>query len=154
MENILTGFHAVEERVKSVAEKGEKESAKKMRVLYDKAGPRIKKILSFAKDAGILCIKTTKEELDKKALSLSELARNHRGVMLVIEGEYTEEPLHRASEEAAALWERTVRSPLSALYRMEAPSADAAAEFCGQEEALRMRQIPHGFRSLRVLSEL
>ena len=87
MENILTGFHAVEERVKSVAEKGEKESAKKMRVLYDKAGPRVKKILSFAKDAGILCVKTTKEELDKKALSLSELARDHRGVMLVIEGE-------------------------------------------------------------------
>ena len=87
MENILTGFHAVEERVRSVAERGDKEAAKKMRVLFDKAGPRVKKILSFAKDAGILCVKTTKEELDKKALSLSELARDHRGVMLVIEGE-------------------------------------------------------------------
>lgn len=87
MENILTGFHAVEERVRSVAEKGDKEAAKKMRVLFDKAGPRVKKILSFAKEAGILCVKTTKEELDKKALSLSELARDHRGVMLVIEGE-------------------------------------------------------------------
>lgn len=87
MENILTGFHAVEERVRSVAERGDKESAKNMRVLYDKAGPRVKKILSFAKDAGILCVKTTKEELDRKAFSLSELARDHRGVMLVIEGE-------------------------------------------------------------------
>ena len=85
MENILTGFHAVEERLRRECENGG--SAKRMRVLYDKAGPRVKKILAIAGDAGVACVKTAKEELDKKALALSELARDHRGVMLIVEGE-------------------------------------------------------------------
>ena len=43
MENILTGFHAVEERVRCVAESKDSAEAAKMTVLYDKAGPRVKK---------------------------------------------------------------------------------------------------------------
>ena len=74
--------------------------------------------------------------------------------MLVIEGEYTEEPPHLASEEVKVLWEHTVRAPLSALYRIGAPGGETAAAFSGEEEILRKRQIPHDFRSLRVLSEL
>ena len=73
--------------------------------------------------------------------------------MLVIEGEYTSLPLHRAPEKVSALWEHTVKSPLSGLYRIEGPSGETVREFCSQEEVLRERQIPHAFRSLRVLRE-
>ena len=87
MENILTGFHAVEERVRRVAESKDSAEAAKMTVLYDKAGPRVKKILGFAKEAGVKVVQTKRDVLDEKTRSLSETAREHRGVILVIEGE-------------------------------------------------------------------
>lgn len=87
MENILTGFHAVEERVRKVFESKNKEEAKKMSILFDKPGPRIKKILALAKDAGIKCENTTKQVLDSKVASLPPLAQEHRGIVLCISGE-------------------------------------------------------------------
>ena len=87
MENILTGFHAVEERVRRVSEAKDAAAAAKMTIFFDKAGPRIKKILAYAKDAGVKAIKSERAVLDEKTRSLSETARDHRGIILVIAGE-------------------------------------------------------------------
>ena len=46
---IYTGFHSVEERIRSAQNKKEMG----LRVLYAKPGPRVKKILSQAKDQNI-----------------------------------------------------------------------------------------------------
>ena len=45
-ERLYTGFHAVEERIRSVQEKAKENSG--MRIFYSKPGPRIKKILAAA----------------------------------------------------------------------------------------------------------
>ena len=50
-ELILTGFHAVEEKVRNA--EINKDSVSSMQIFYSKPGPRIKKILEQAKKAGI-----------------------------------------------------------------------------------------------------
>lgn len=77
---ILSGFHAVEERVRSAAENPA--SAAKMKILFSKPGPRVKKILELAKAAGIHC-----EQADNKALD--KMAGEHRGIVLEIQGQET-----------------------------------------------------------------
>jgi len=57
-----------------------------MRLLYSKPGPRIKKILSLAKEAGISCSVSDTETLDTLVQSLPAAARDHRGIVLCIEG--------------------------------------------------------------------
>ncbi len=81
---LLSGFHAVEERVR--AAEGNPEAASKMKVYFSKPGPRTKKILELAKAAGVQCQQTDGKALDKMALSLSEGAREHRGLILEIQG--------------------------------------------------------------------
>ena len=46
-EKIITGFHAIEERVLKAKDNN---SGSTMRIVYSKPGPRVKKILSFAKE--------------------------------------------------------------------------------------------------------
>ncbi len=77
---ILSGFHAVEERVRSAAENPA--SAAKMKILFSKPGPRVKKILELAKSAGIHC-----EQSDNK--TLDQMADEHRGIVLEIQGQDT-----------------------------------------------------------------
>ena len=83
-QNIYTGFHAVEERIKRAAE--EKASAQ-LHLYYSKPGPRVKKIISLAKEALITCEETDDEALDKLVASLPQQARDHRGVVLSVTGE-------------------------------------------------------------------
>ena len=85
MPNTYTGFHAVEERVRRYSLS--KEGGVTLTVYYSKAGPRIKKILSLAKECGIQAIQTRGEDLDKMVASLPALARDHRGIVLCAEGE-------------------------------------------------------------------
>ncbi|HCA19815.1 MAG TPA: 23S rRNA (guanosine(2251)-2'-O)-methyltransferase RlmB [Treponema sp.] len=83
-QNIYTGFHAVEERVREYIEHpGNAE----LTIRYSKPGPRIKKILSLAKQAGILSEETTDRELDNAVSNLPESIREHRGIVLFAEGE-------------------------------------------------------------------
>ena len=49
-ERIITGFHAIEEKVLKAKDSGKAEG---MRIVYSKPGPRVKKILAAAKEAGI-----------------------------------------------------------------------------------------------------
>ena len=81
-EQIVTGFHAIEERIRSAARDG-----KRMRILWSKAGPRVKKIIALAKQEGIPCEHGDDASLDSLAVRLSETARDHRGIVLCVSGE-------------------------------------------------------------------
>ena len=80
---IYTGFHSVEEKVRSSQNK--KETG--LKILYAKPGPRVKKIISQAKTQGIPCSETTEKELDSLVSNLSETAKEHRGIVLISENE-------------------------------------------------------------------
>lgn len=84
MSNIYTGFHAVEERVRHYAQE---KSGGQPSLFYSKAGPRIKKILSLAKEAQIPCSQVSEDELDAMVQSLPQLAQDHRGIVLSVQGE-------------------------------------------------------------------
>ena len=81
----LSGFHAVEERVRAAQE--DPSAAAKMQIHFSKPGPRVKKILELAKSAGIACGEVDKKSLDQMAASLPEGAREHRGIILEILGQ-------------------------------------------------------------------
>ena len=84
-ERLYTGFHAVEERIRSVQEKAKENSG--MRIFYSKPGPRIKKILAAAQKTGISCVQCDNEKLDAMVRVLPPLARDHRGIVLCVSGE-------------------------------------------------------------------
>ncbi len=83
----LSGFHAVEERVRAALE--DSGAASKMKIYFSKPGPRVKKILELAKAAKIPCEQADNKALDQMAASLSETARDHRGIILEIQGQET-----------------------------------------------------------------
>ena len=79
----ITGFHAIEEKIKSL----DKSQAENATLLYDKAGPRAKKIMAIAQSGKIECRQVSTAELNKAVSSLDEIARDHRGIVLQIQGE-------------------------------------------------------------------
>ena len=79
----ITGFHAIEEKIKSL----DKSQAENATLLYDKAGPRAKKIIAIAQSGKIECRQVSTAELNKAVSSLDEIARDHRGIVLQIQGE-------------------------------------------------------------------
>lgn len=87
MKHIITGFHAVEERVRRAAESGKSDG---LTIQYSKIGPRVKKILELAKKAGIPAREADDRTLDALVQNLPEVARDHRGIVLVAEGEKAE----------------------------------------------------------------
>ena len=84
-QNLVTGFHAVEEKIRYLLE-SKKHNTADYTLYYANPGPRVKKILSLAKDAGVNCVSTDKKSLDSMTQSLSELARDHRGLVLKLPG--------------------------------------------------------------------
>ena len=81
-ERIVTGFHAIEERIRS-----DSRGSGRMRIFWSKAGPRAKKIIALAKREGIPCEQADDAALDSLAARLSETARDHRGIVLCVSGE-------------------------------------------------------------------
>ncbi|MGP1588186.1 MAG: 23S rRNA (guanosine(2251)-2'-O)-methyltransferase RlmB [Treponemataceae bacterium] len=79
----ITGFHAIEEKIKSL-QKGNEKNAK---IFFDKPGPRVKKIMETAKSKGIDCSQVSSKELDKLVSALNESAREHRGIVLQLKEE-------------------------------------------------------------------
>ena len=78
-----TGFHSIEEKIRSL-----KDGAPSgYKLFYSKPGPRVKKILATAKEAGITAEQTDDKKLDEMVSSLSPALRDHRGIVLCIEGE-------------------------------------------------------------------
>jgi 23S rRNA (guanosine2251-2'-O)-methyltransferase len=80
---LATGFHSIEEKLRSLKEG----TASGYKLYYSKPGPRVKKILAAAKEAGITTEQTDDKKLDQMVSSLSQALRDHRGVVLEIEGE-------------------------------------------------------------------
>ena len=80
---IITGFHAVEEMLRSPLCTA---NGAKPHLEYAKPGPRVKKILEDAIKRNIPAIEVSVSALDKLCSNLSETAKNHRGLVLVVEG--------------------------------------------------------------------
>lgn len=76
---VITGFHAIEERIK----KGGGRGGGALAVLYSKSGPRIKRILELCKASGVEARKAEEAELDSSVLSLPLGLREHRGIVLL-----------------------------------------------------------------------
>ena len=95
-DKIISGFHAIEERLRSLHQQtvASKSAASKssvsMELLYASPGPRVKKILAQARKAEITCTQVEKKQLDVLAATLPEAARDHRGLLLRVTGEESE----------------------------------------------------------------
>jgi len=91
MKKTITGFHAIEERLRFYKSKNlEKSTAIRYTLYFDTRGPRIKKILSEATKLNIQSKQVSKAELNQLVSGLSDFAREHRGLVLIIEGEKDE----------------------------------------------------------------
>lgn len=96
----ITGFHSIEEKVRAagknsrgavgISEKSEKTAG--LKIYFSKPGPRVKKILAAAKEAGITCEQTSDAELDKLVSGLDETLRDHRGIVMEISGGSSKKP--------------------------------------------------------------
>ena len=81
---VITGFHSIEEKIR--AAKGKDNNAG-LKLFYSKPGPRVKKILAAAKEAGISASQTDDKKLDAMVSELDESLRDHRGLVMEISGE-------------------------------------------------------------------
>lgn len=86
----ITGFHSIEEKVRS-QKKNTQAGAKAgspsgYKLYFSKPGPRVKKILAAAKEAGITCEQTNDAQLDQLVSGLDESLRDHRGIVMEISG--------------------------------------------------------------------
>ena len=83
-ERVVTGFHAIEEKVLKAKDSKNSEG---IRIVYSKIGPRVKKILAAAKEAGINASQADDKTLDSMVQGLPETSRDHRGIVLCLSGE-------------------------------------------------------------------
>lgn len=83
MTQIITGFHAIEEKVRRAVESGKNDG---LSISYSKIGPRVKKILELASSVKIPCAQVDSKDLDALVQKLPEIARDHRGIALCVEG--------------------------------------------------------------------
>lgn len=86
----ITGFHAIDEKIRSFKEASLKKkngSDEKLCLFYDKAGPRIKKILEKAQECEIPVEKVSEIKLQTLVANLTKTAQEHRGIVLTVEGE-------------------------------------------------------------------
>ena len=93
---VVTGFHSIEEKVLAFSERGagkgsdKKQSPKGVKLFYSKPGPRVKKILEKADEAGILCEQTDNKKLNELVAVLPEALQDHRGIVMIIPDEKKE----------------------------------------------------------------
>lgn len=87
-QQIVTGFHAIEERIRKLEQlqKKGKTGSSTIVIKYSKAGPRAKKILEAAKACEIAVTQTTDADLDGMVKPLPETAQDHRGIILIESG--------------------------------------------------------------------
>ncbi len=79
---VITGFHSIEEKLRAAKGKGSENAAAGLKLFYSKPGPRVKKILAVAKEAGISALQVEDSKLDSMVSSLDESLRDHRGIVM------------------------------------------------------------------------
>lgn len=79
MKKIITGFHAIEEKVRA----GKNQS--NLKIFYSKAGPRVKKIIEEAAKGGIKVNQVADSKLNEMVADLDETLQDHRGIVMVLE---------------------------------------------------------------------
>ena len=92
---IITGFHAIEEILRSIQEKSSADGydKKNIKILYAKEGPRVKKILAQAQNLSITIEHTAKEHLQQLTDALPEYLQDYRGIVLVDTCQAQKKPL-------------------------------------------------------------
>lgn len=80
---VITGFHAIEEKVLSLKKSGDPSS---FQLYFSKPGPRVKKIVAAAKESGVTCSQVDDKKLDALTAELDETLRDHRGIVLTVSG--------------------------------------------------------------------
>ena len=83
--NIYTGVHGVEEKIRRYSVS--KPDGIIPHVYYSKPGPRIKKIIGLAKEGGIEVSLVDGRQLDNMCASLPPQSQDHRGIVLIVDGE-------------------------------------------------------------------
>ena len=81
---VITGFHSIEEKIRSLSKN--KENTSNYKLFYSKPGPRVKKILAAAQDAGVTAEQTDDKKLDDLVKDLDETLQDHRGIVMTIAG--------------------------------------------------------------------
>ncbi len=77
----LTGFHAIEEKVRSISQ--DRLLPCNAKIYFSKPGPRVKKIISLARESGIECISSDEKQLSVLVQKLPPQERDHRGIVFV-----------------------------------------------------------------------
>ena len=77
---IITGFHSIEEKIRSLQEGVEPQ----FKLYYSKPGPRVKKILEAAKKANVPAEQTDDKTLDVMVSALDPALQDHRGLVMEI----------------------------------------------------------------------
>jgi 23S rRNA (guanosine2251-2'-O)-methyltransferase len=99
---IVTGFHAIEEELRAIEDAGNgkkdgpkagEKSTAGVRIEFAKPGPRVKKIIAAATALGIPSKEAAAEALDTLVKTLPPTARDHRGVVMVMENAEAIAPL-------------------------------------------------------------
>lgn len=80
MQAVVTGFHAIEESVNAIQKS--KKNPQNVKLFYSKVGPRVKKILATAKEAGVSSIQVENSKLDDLVKDLPAALQDHRGIVL------------------------------------------------------------------------
>lgn len=105
---IVTGFHAIEEGLRSLEEKATSSgrgALEGISIRHDKPGPRVKKILAEAARIGVPATTASNAELDRLVADLPEQTRDHRGIVLIMAKEEAAAPI-RLDEAIRALADR------------------------------------------------
>ncbi|MGP1455903.1 MAG: 23S rRNA (guanosine(2251)-2'-O)-methyltransferase RlmB [Treponema sp.] len=105
---IITGFHAIEEILRAVQEGASAEcyDRKRLKILYAKEGPRVKKILAQARSLAITTECAPRERLQQLVGSLPDYLQDHRGVVLVDESDSQKADYTHADAVLAELYTR------------------------------------------------
>lgn len=80
MQIVVTGFHAIEESVNAIQKS--KKNPQNVKLFYSKVGPRVKKILATANDAGIKSFQVENHKLNELVKDLPKSLQDHRGIVL------------------------------------------------------------------------
>lgn len=81
MQRVITGFHSIEEILRSRLQ----EEAQGAAIFFSSSGPRVKRIIEEAKRCGVPCKAVERREIERKVQALPPFLREHKGILLTIE---------------------------------------------------------------------